>query len=98
MTSDKKDGGTIINWELHELSVPVQMADELGYEIQTENVFILTGIIKNDPTGRWGPGWYIRSSIVTAYDLNVGWVETQNTFYKIEGPSVPLTEITPELI
>lgn len=83
--SDKKDGGTIINWQLHTLSATPVQVSQFGYEVQTDKCYVLTGTVKEDPTGRWEPGFHMRSSLIVAMDLDKGIIETQNTVYKVEG-------------
>jgi len=92
---EKKDGGTIDHWQLHKLSANVQdVVEKLGYDVQTDACYILTGTVIDDPTGRWQPGWHMRSSVIVAMDLEKGWVETQNTFYKLgENPG----DVIPDL-
>ena len=74
----KKNGGVITNWQLHSLSTKylVKYPGTLGR--------ILTGIVVNDPAGRWNPGDHMRSSMVVSFDGET--VETLNTIYKVEGP------------
>jgi hypothetical protein len=73
----KKDGGTIKNWQLHTLSRKYQEAypETLGK--------ILTGIVVEDPTGRWLPGYHMKSSLVVSFDGL--YVETLNTIYRVVG-------------
>ena len=73
----KLNGGTIKHWQLHTLSAKYQKAypHTLGK--------ILTGIVVEDPTGRWEPGMHMRSSLVVSFDgLHV---ETLNSIYKVVG-------------
>lgn len=74
----KKDGGVITNWQLHTLGSEylVKYPGTLGR--------ILTGTVKHDPTGRWEPGFHMRSSMVVSFDGET--VETLNTLYKVDGP------------
>lgn len=71
----KKDGGTVKNWQLHTLSGHYE--GTLGK--------ILTGTLVNDPTGRFQPGFHIRTSLVVSVTGNR--VETMNTVYHLHGPS-----------
>ena len=82
---NKKDGGIISHWELHTLSTPASVARERGYDVQTDKCYVLTGTVVEDPTGRWQPGFHMRSSVICAMDLDQGYIETQNTFYKLQG-------------
>ena len=83
---NKKDGGTIVGWQLHTLSTSPDKFKEFDYEIDTDKCYILTGTIEDDPTGRFAPGYHFRSSLVVRIDLDTGIVETQNTVYKVKGP------------
>ncbi len=83
--SEKKDGGIISHWELHTLSFTPEKANEMGYEVYTDKVYVMTGTVVSDPTGRWLPGYHMKSSVISKMDLEEGVVETQNTFYKLEG-------------
>ena len=84
----KKDGGIIGHWQLHTLSMsPKEAMLKTGYEVQTDKCYVLTGTVVEDPTGRWLPGYHMRSSLICAIDLVKGIVETQNTIYKLEGES-----------
>jgi len=81
--TDKKDGGIIDHWQLHKLSYSIDELCELGYDIQMDAGYILTGTVLEDPTGRWEVGFHMRSSMIVAFDLNKRIVETQNTIYKL---------------
>ena len=78
----KKDGGTIENWQLHTLSDETR---KVAIEQYGDNIGkILTGMVKEDPTGRWNPGMHMKSSVVVAFDGLT--VETLNTKYRVVGP------------
>ena len=83
----KKDGGIISHWQLHTLSATVEQAREMGNDVQTDKCYVLTGTVVEDPTGRWQAGFHMRSSLICAMDIEQGYVETQNTFYKLQGES-----------
>jgi len=84
----KKDGGKITKWFLHTLSVSMDVIREQRPDIKTDKPYILTGYVVDDPTGRWQPGWHMRSSLVVEYDATTGRVETGNTIYHVVGESV----------
>jgi hypothetical protein len=63
-----------------------EQANQVGYDVQTDKCYILTGTVKEDSTGRWEPGFHMRSSLIVVMDLDEGIIETQNTIYKVEGP------------
>ena len=84
--TDKKDGGVLTGWQLHNVSDDVERVNQrYDIHIKTDKVYILTGTVKEDPTGRWLPGYHMRSSVVIDIDRETGIVETKNTIYKVEG-------------
>ena len=89
MSQTAKYGGTISLWQLHTLSVPVEIAHDNGIQVNTDNCYILSGTVVTDPTGRWEPGFHMRSSIILNIeynDDNTMTIETQNTIYDVIGP------------
>lgn len=85
MKSEKKEGGTLEQWQLHKLSYTGDQAREWGYETKLDECYVLSGVIVEDPTGRWNPGDHFRSSLVCNMDLEEGIIETQNTVYRVVG-------------
>lgn len=85
MDMTKKEGGTIEHWVLNTLSVPVELTKEQGIEIKTDKVYVLSGYVVEDPSGRFEPGWHFRSSIVIEVDTENGIVETNNSIYRLQG-------------
>ncbi len=81
----KKEGGTIKHWGLNTLSMSVEMALAQGIEVKTDKVYILSGYIVEDPSGRFEPGWHFRSSLVIEVDTENGIVETNNSIYRLQG-------------
>ena len=84
----KKDGGTIKNWQMHIASdkpKDLVKAKELNPDFEMDKVMVFTGTVVDDPTGRWLPGYHMRSTLVLKHDVETGIVETQNTIYKLEG-------------
>ena len=81
----KKDGGTIINWQLHHLSAPLDKVKEMIPDFKMDEVVMFTGTVVHDPAGRFEDGWHMRSSIIVDFDKETGIVETENTIYKLEG-------------
>lgn len=88
MDMTKKDGGVITEWTLNTLSVaPKEINDFADMGVRTDKCYILSGYIKEDPTGRFEVGFHFRSSIVIDIDEDKGLVETQNTIYRLDGPA-----------
>lgn len=84
----KKDGGIIKNWQMHTISKdPEFLAKEKKFntDFEMDAVMVFTGTIVEDPTGRWKPGFHMRSSLILNYDKETGIVETANTIYKLDG-------------
>jgi hypothetical protein len=80
----KKDGGTITDWQIHNLGCTKEQIEEV-FPGQNAKPMVMTGTIVDDPTGRWEPGYHMRSSLVVNIDREKGIVETVNTIYKVSG-------------
>lgn len=80
----KKDGGTITNWQVHELSFTEEQLDKV-YPGEKATPKIISGTVVHDPCGRWLPGFHMRTSFVVKLDREKGIVETMNTIYKLTG-------------
>ncbi len=83
----KKDGGIIVNWQLHTISKEkdhLVIAKENNPDFDMNAVAVFSGTVKEDPTGRWVPGYHMRSSLILKLDRNTGICETQNTIYTLE--------------
>jgi len=83
----KKFGGTITNWQTHTLFDDpkiVAKVKERCPNIKTDTIMCFTGTVVEDPTGRWEPGYHMRSSTICHLDTENGIIETFNTIYKIE--------------
>lgn len=84
----KKDGGVIEHWDFNTLSFTTeQVKKQLGVEIKTDKVLILSGTVKEDPTGRFEIGNHFYSSLIIEIDAENGIVETDNTIYRLHGPA-----------
>lgn len=84
----KKDGGVITQWTLNTLSITPERVNELiGVDVRMAKCYMLSGYIKEDPTGRFEVGFHFRSSIIIDIDEEEGLVETQNTIYRLDGPA-----------
>lgn len=84
----KKDGGTIKNWQMHVLyedDKSVEMLKNTHPNAGVDKIMMFTGIVLEDPTGRWLPGYHMRSTVILNYDEETGEVETLNTMYKLLG-------------
>jgi len=80
----KKDGGSITNWQLHNLTFTAEQLESV-YPGENLKPQVMTGTVVDDPTGRWYPGYHMRSSLIVKVDRKKGTVETKNTKYKITG-------------
>jgi len=90
MDMTKKDGGIIQNWAFNTLSItPETVKEKTGIEVKTDKIYILSGYIAEDPTGRFEVGWHFRSSMIMEIDEENGLVETQNTIYRLTGERDP---------
>ena len=84
----KKDGGVIKNWQIHTLSISEEKMKEFYPEV-IGKPRLFTGTVVFDPTGRWQPGYHMRSSLIVDLvdvDENTKSAETINTVYTLEGP------------
>lgn len=79
--------GTINGWQLHHLSVSQERLNEIAEREGGEKVLplIITGTVKNDPSGRFEPGWHMRTSLLTLFDEENGYCETRYSVYQLEG-------------
>ena len=87
--SDKKFGGTIKNWQLHTVckaNEEERMLTLLQHapDMMTEDAYIFTGTVEEDPTGRFEVDWKFKSSLVVNVDRENGIIETINTIYKVK--------------
>jgi len=89
MNKDKKFGGTIKDWTFNILSVPLDMLKETRPDVEVDKAMILSGIVVEDPLGRWQVGWHMKSSLIISYDKENGVVETDNTIYHVKGEEKP---------
>jgi len=85
MDITKKDGGILKNWQTHTLSVPLDKLRELRPDVKEDKAMVLTGTVVEDPTGRWQPGFHMRSSLIIELDRESGMCETDNTIYRLQG-------------
>lgn len=76
----------IKNWQIHNLSIDPKRLAEVGQHTNEDKTMIVTGTVVDDPTGKWRPGYHMRSTIIIKFDREAGMIETQNTMYKLEGP------------
>jgi hypothetical protein len=78
----KKDGGTIDNWQLHNLSYTQEQLEE-AYPNENLKPMVFTGTVVEDAVGRWKKGNHMRSSLIVNIDRENGVIETRNTMYKV---------------
>lgn len=84
----KKYGGKLGGWQIHKLKYTDSQlrALKLLYPdaITDPAPMVITGIVKEDPTGRWGDGSHFRSSLIVKLDRVENRIETCNTFYDFD--------------
>ena len=85
MDMTKKFGGVITDWTLNTLSFTKEQVADHGIKVKTDKVYILSGTVKSDPTGRFEVGFHFHSSVVIELDKEKGIVETKNTIYHLHG-------------
>ena len=78
---EKKHGGTIDNWQVHNLSTPQEKIDEV-YPGENLNPMVFTGTVVGG-SDRWKNGYHMRSSLIVNIDRENGIIETRNTIYKV---------------
>ncbi len=81
---DKKDGGTIKDWQVHNLSFTKKQIEAV-YPGQNLKAQIISGTVVHDPQGRWKPGYHMKTSLIVRINRKKGIVETKNTIYKLTG-------------
>jgi len=77
----KKNGGTIDNWQVHNLSMSQESIDTV-YPGENLKPMVFTGTVIGD-TDRWRDGHHMRSSLIVKIDRESGIIETRNTIYKV---------------
>ena len=80
----KTNRGTLINWQLHHLSTPQELIDEV-YPGVNAKPLLFTGTITKDPSGKRRPNDHMRSSLIVKIDMEKMVIETINSYYKIVG-------------
>jgi len=78
----KKDGGTIENWQIHNLSTEQEIIDKV-YPGKNAKSMVFTGTVVEDKAGRWESGFRMTSSLIVKIDRENGIIETMNTIYKV---------------
>ncbi len=84
MKMNKKDGGIISNWRIHELTYSQEKIDK-SFPNEKLTPMVLSGMVVKDPVGRWNPGDTMRSSLIVNINKEKNTVETRNTLYKLQG-------------
>lgn len=89
--------GTITCWQLHHLSVSQERLDKQVEQDGGERVLplIITGTVKEDPSGRMETGWHMRTSLLTFLDEEAGYCETRSSVYRLEGSNG--SDVLPDL-
>lgn len=93
----KKDGGIIKDWQLHHLTCTQEEIDAV-YPDKNGKPLMFSGTVVDDPTGRWSPGYHMRSSFIVRVTKNADGshtIETLNTIYKVIGEEG--TDIIPDM-
>ena len=83
----KKDGGTITNWQLHHLVLTDEQRKTMkkyNPDVDEKNPMVFTGTVVEDKSGRWQPGFHMRSSLIVNLNRKKGIIETANTIYKVQ--------------
>ncbi len=80
----KKYGGTIKNWQVHNLSFTKKQIESI-YPNQKLKPQVISGTVVYDPIGRWKKGDHMKTSLIVKIDRDKGTVETKNTIYKLTG-------------
>lgn len=85
--SHKTFRGTITGWQLHHLSVSKERLDQWAEKNGEVKVLplIITGTVKEDPSGRMHVGWHMRTGLLTFLDEAAGYCETRASVYRLEG-------------
>jgi hypothetical protein len=89
--------GTITHWQLHHLSVSQERLNQLVEQEGGEKVLplIITGTVKEDPSGRMEAGWHMRTTLLTFFDEAAGYCETRSSIYLLEGANG--SDVMPDL-
>lgn len=82
----KKNGGKIINWQIHNITVLKEQEERFLKTFPGVSMppILFTGTVSDDPTGRWRPGFHMRSTYMVSFDRDTGIFETLNTMYKLD--------------
>ena len=82
----KKDGGNIKNWQLHHITLTEVEAKLFTKHFPDAiiNPIVFTGTVVDDQTGRWQPGYHMRSTYIVSFNRITGIFESLNTIYKLD--------------
>lgn len=83
---EKKNGGKIENWQLHHIEIPEESKEKFKQYFPDVIIppILFTGTLVDDPTGRWQPGYHMRSTYCVSFDRDTGVFETLNTIYTLD--------------
>ncbi len=80
----KKDGGTIRDWQVHNLSLTMELIESV-YPGENLKPQIVSGTVVHDSQGRWQSGHHMKTSLIVEIDRKNKILETRNTIYKLAG-------------
>jgi hypothetical protein len=81
---NKKATKIIKNWQIHTLSFTQEDINKV-YPGENLQPLIVTGTVVEDKSGKFKPGYHMRSSLIKEIDREKKEIETKNTVYKLEG-------------
>ena len=79
----KRSGTVIKNWQIHNLTIDQKNIEE-AYPGMKVKPMVFTGTVVEDPTGRWLPGYHMRSSLIVKINKKRTKIETINTIYTVQ--------------
>ena len=74
---------TVNQWQIHNLDMNEGELIEL--EKLEAKPMVFTATVVDDPTGKWKPGYHMRSTLIKEWDKDTGIVKTMTKTYKLEG-------------
>ena len=77
---------TLSHWQIYTLSATKEQLRTVRPDVELDVGLVVTGTVVDDPTGKWQPGFHMRSTVAQRYDEEQGLFETENTIYKLTDP------------